>query len=649
MKKNSLIDYCLYLIAKVITAIVRFVPIGFSIFIIRTQGALAFYLLRRKRSIAYKNLKIAFPHYTCDKINRIIKLAFMNYAQHFIEIFYLPWMDQSYIDRFIEFDGLEEVLNVMQNKKGSIFLCLHEGSWEVGNVIFSQALKEHDYTILARTQPKIPYLNQLLNEYRAKRNCKILTIDDNLRPIVECLKKGLSVGMVADHGAQGGIFVDFFGRPALTPTGAMKLALKLDTNLFYGFIKRQKGGRHKITIRPYNLVRTEDADKDLKLNLENINRKYEEFISESPQEYLWFFKRWKYSPQRNILVLSDGKPGHLKQSLAVLDLIKTLPFQVKSNLVEIKFKNNLQKLAFNICAFFFSSSCQGCMQCLRRLLDPDDSRKLLSSYYDVVISCGSGLSMLNRLVAFENMAKSIIVMKPGMFSLKRFDLVIVPEHDDVIKLSNLVLIKGALAGRIDSHKERIDTIINDNKLNNPPLSRPVIGLLLGGSNKYLFLDKDTVAKTMDSLDDFVDEIGGSVLVSTSRRTGRNIEQFLKERLVTRPKYRMLIIASEHNPPGSLEAILHLSDILVVSGDSISMVSEAVNSGKHVVVFRLNRKIPVYLSKHERFIDNLGKDEYVYVASAENLSNILAHLWKHKPLIRKINDEEIILDRLKQII
>lgn len=648
MRKNYLKDYWLYSVAKAISSLARFIPIRFSIFSGRAIGALVFYFLRKKRSIAYKNLKIAFPKYSCRQINRIAKQTFQNCAQHFVEIFYLPWMGQDYINKHIEFEGLEEVLNTISNKKGVIFLGLHEGSWEVASVVLAQALEKYNYTILARVQGDIPLLNELLNKYRTKRYCNIIALTDNFRPIIEHLKNGFALGMVADHGAHAGIFVDFFGKPALTPTGALKLALKLDTNVVIGFIKSNGAASHKITLTPYNLTRLGDENQDLRINLENVNRKFEEHIKNAPSEYLWFFKRWKYSPQRNILVLSDGKPGHLKQSLTVLDLIKNLPFQIKSDIVEIKFGNNWQKIAFQICALFFSNKCQGCMSCLRRLFNRADYEKLLSCHYDAIVSCGSSLGMLNRLIAFENMAKSVVIMRPGMFSLKRFDLAIVPEHDKVHKFGNTALIKGALSEKGSKNKEQIEKIMKDYNLDNPPMSRPVIGVLLGGSNKYLSLDTDSLEKMFASLDDFVDRYGGSVLVSTSRRTTKDIEQLLKEKSKKRPQYRMLVIANELNPQGSIEAILYLSDMVVVSGDSISMISEAASSDKHTVVFKLKRKIPYFLTKYERFIERLREGGYVYVCN-NNLSNSLTHIWKYNPLMKKINDREIILDRLREIL
>jgi KDO2-lipid IV(A) lauroyltransferase len=625
------------------------VPITISVIVGRAVGALAFYFILKKKRIAYKNLKIAFPGYSCDRINKIVKETFMNCGQHIMEIFYLPWMDAKYIEKFIELEGIDEAVDIIENKKGTIFLGLHEGSWEVANIVLSPILKKYNYTIIARTQGDIPLLDKLLNQYRAKRECRIIRIADNFRPIVEHLKKGFVLGMVGDHGAHGGILVDFFGRPALTPIGAAKLALKLDTNFILGFMKKTGLARHKITFTNFELINTGNIDNDVKTNLENINRKFEEYIRCDPAEYLWFFKRWKYSPQRNVLVISDGKPGHIKQSLAVLDLMKKLSYEMKSDVVEIKFNNNWQRAIFQICSFFFSRSCQGCMGCLRKIFKPEQSDKLLYALYDAVISCGSSLAMVNRLIAFENMAKSIVIMKPGLFSLKRFDLAIIPEHDRVPKYKNVVFTKGALSRELDDNdKKLIKEITNEYRLDVPPLSHPVIGLLIGGDNKHLSLEAEIIEKIINDLNKIIKDFGGSILISTSRRTGNNIEGILKNLASKNKGCRMLVIANEHNPEGAIDSILYLSDILVVSEDSISMLSEAVNAKKHTVIFKLKRKNPDFISKHERLIDDLEKHGYVY-SCKNSLFEAVDYIWRKKPALKVFPDRDNILKKLKEIL
>jgi len=55
-----------------------------------------------------------------------------------------------------------------------------------------------------------------------------------------------------------------------------------------------------------------------------------------------------------------------------------------------------------------------------------------------------------------------------------------------------------------------------------------------------------------------------IFISTSRRTPKAVEDYLKERLSPESRCRVLIITNEYNPSGAVESILGLSDIVLVS-------------------------------------------------------------------------------------
>lgn len=73
----------------------------------------------------------------------------------------------------------------------------------------------------------------------------------------------------------------------------------------------------------------------------------------NPQEYLWTHKIWKYGKERNILILNDGKVGHLRQAQAVAKTVSAYlkGKNIDSNLVdtiEVKFRNNFAKTALTL-------------------------------------------------------------------------------------------------------------------------------------------------------------------------------------------------------------------------------------------------------------------------------------------------------------
>ena len=108
-----------------------------------------------------------------------------------------------------------------------------------------------------------------------------------------------------------------------------------------------------------------------------------------------------------------------------------------------------------------------------------------------------------------------------------------------------------------------------------------------------------------------------MLASTSRRTPSDIEGLVKSELEGFDKCRLLVIANERNIPEAVGGILGVSDFIVVSGESVSMVSEAVSSGKYVLVFRPQAKGLCLGNKHRLFLENLEKKAVFISWSRQN--------------------------------
>ena len=54
-------------------------------------------------------------------------------------------------------------------------------------------------------------------------------------------------------------------------------------------------------------------------------------------------KRWKRPPTRHVLIISDGKPGHVKQSLTVTRALKERYGDVREQAIEIRYRNRVAR------------------------------------------------------------------------------------------------------------------------------------------------------------------------------------------------------------------------------------------------------------------------------------------------------------------
>lgn len=158
-----------------------------------------------------------------------------------------------------------------------------------------------------------------------------------------------------------------------------------------------------------------------------------------------------------------------------------------------------------------------------------------------------------------------------------FDLVIVPMHD---RLSgpNVVQTLGALH-RVTSGKLRDEAAELEGDIR--ALPRPYIGVLIGGPNAAYRFGEDEMRRLAAALTRTASETGGSLLITPSRRTGERNMTLLKAALASVPTF---IWDGEGDNP--YFGILGLADQLIVTSDSVNMISEAVASGKPVHVFDL---------------------------------------------------------------
>ena len=113
------------------------------------------------------------------------------------------------------------------------------------------------------------------------------------------------------------------------------------------------------------------------------------------------------------------------------------------------------------------------------------------------------------------------------------------------------------------------------------LPRPLVAVLIGGANRAYRFDKETATRLAEYLAALARDGGCGLLITASRRTGAVNEALLREKLGGLP-----VAFWDGKGENPYFAYLGLADALVVTGDSVNMVSEACYTGKPVHVFRL---------------------------------------------------------------
>jgi len=213
--------------------------------------------------------------------------------------------------------------------------------------------------------------------------------------------------------------------------------------------------------------------------------------------------------------------------------------------------------------------------------------------------------------------------------LKKFDLVVLPSHDRVKNFKNIVKIKGSLSffqeEEVKDSKEKLKSICS-------PIREdlPKVGVFIGGPLNKNF-DKDLSLEFLKALKEKSFKNNWQLFVTTSRRTPYFLEEFLEKEF---KDINLLIIANKKNYPFVSLGIISLCDLILVSSDSVSMITEA-SSLKPTLVFSLFG----VKDKHKRFLEDISSQGYTQVITKENLEETLKGVLAKNISLKNIDNKE----------
>jgi len=184
-----------------------------------------------------------------------------------------------------------------------------------------------------------------------------------------------------------------------------------------------------------------------------------------------------------------------------------------------------------------------------------------------------------------------VQLQDPVISVRNFDLVVVPRHDE-LQGANVVSTRGALH-RVTKARLNQNAALWMRRFAHMP--RPYIAVLLGGSNAAYRLGPAEMKPLAEQLARAASDLKASLLITPSRRTDAEAIRVLEAAIATVPYF--LWDGAGENPYFGL---LGLADYIVVTSDSVNMVSEGAATGKPVYVADLPGGSEKFARFHRRF-------------------------------------------------
>lgn len=253
-------------------------------------------MLKKHREITLANLNTVFGQDTREN-ERIAEDVFRNVAKNGADWIKFLSYDKEGIGKLVtEIEGLENLDKAISAGKGVILLASHFGNWE----LLSAYLYSHGYTgaIIAKRIYFYKYDN-LINRLRRRFGANIVYRDESPKKLLKILKDGGMLGILADQDVDSveGIFVDFFGKPANTPVGPVKLGMVTGANLVPAFMIRKPDNTYKLIVeKAIELVSKGDKENDIRRYTQEWTNVLERYVKKYPEQWVWMHKRWKNKP-----------------------------------------------------------------------------------------------------------------------------------------------------------------------------------------------------------------------------------------------------------------------------------------------------------------------------------------------------------------
>ena len=207
----------------------------------------------------------------------------------------------------------------------------------------------------------------------------------------------------------------------------------------------------------------------------------------------------------------------------------------------------------------------------------------------IAIGCGRQAALATRLLR-ERGSRAVQILDPRI-DPAHWDVVIAPEHDR-LHGANVISTLGSVHPVDDAWLARARAQFAAFA----ELPQPRTALLLGGSSRHVRFDRMAFEVLAAKLEAALARDGGSVLVTTSRRTPRELRDALRRRYVETPGLTWL---GEDDGPNPYAGLLAWADRIVCSPDSVNMVSEACATPVPVFVFDPQRaagRVRVFLDR-----------------------------------------------------
>lgn len=290
--KNKWYRPVLYRMACFFLWFLSHIPRSIVLIIAKCAAVFAFYGISREREKTCANLKRVFGETLGeDQIRQCAKNVFKNLAITACDFARFSRLKDADIKKLVRTSGLEKLSG---HTTGGLIVTAHMGNWEL--LAAAMIVNGYNGFVLGK-RLRFDGYNELVVRLRESQKVYTYYRDRSPKELLQRLKAGQLLGILPDQDIADveGVFIDFFGIPAYTPTGPAKLALAAKVPIIMAFMLHE-GDRYHLIID--SIINTQITEGETKQEaIKRITRAWsdiiEKYVRQYPDQWAWMHNRWK--------------------------------------------------------------------------------------------------------------------------------------------------------------------------------------------------------------------------------------------------------------------------------------------------------------------------------------------------------------------
>lgn len=289
----------MYALVQAAAWLVQRLPLSWDYALADRIADLAFWAWPRGRRNMTDNMRhVLGPAAPVAEARRTARRALRNYLRYLVDFLRSPRFAVEREAERVRFDDWGRFSQAQQAGKGTVFVGLHMGNWDLGGALLAH--RGYPMHVIMETF-RNPHLNRWVRSTRERLGMVTVPVEEAARGALRALRQNQGVAILMDRPLQpgeGGVEITFCGAPTAIPAGAATLSLRTGAPVVTCAMVRLPDNTFQAMVHgPYFPQPSGDMKRDVQALTQRLMDDFAGWVRQYPDQWYMFRRMWHSSPE----------------------------------------------------------------------------------------------------------------------------------------------------------------------------------------------------------------------------------------------------------------------------------------------------------------------------------------------------------------